>query len=99
MQKQKIVSLKKVRSVVTDEQVPFTSADIGKERTTETDCNVPATTIAKLTADELRNYQNNDPDIGPIIQAKVSGVKPTSEEMVTRSPALLDHLGHVRIER
>ena len=82
-----IVSLKQVRSVVTDNQVPSTSADIGKERTTETDCNIPATTIAKLTADELRKYQNNDPDIGPIIQAKVSGVKPTSREMVTRSPA------------
>ena len=80
-------SLKLVRSAVTDKQVPSTSADIGKERTIETDCNIPATTIAKLTADELRNYQNNDPDIGPIIQAKVSGVKPTSKEMVTRSPA------------
>ena len=85
--KTEIVRIKQVRSVVTDKQVPSTSADIGKERTTETDCNIPATTIAKLTADELRNCQNNDPDIGPIIQAKVSGVKPTSKEMVTRSPA------------
>ena len=85
--KAEIVSLKQVRSVVTDKEVPSTSADIGKERTTETDCNIPSTTIAKLTADELRNYQNNDPDIGPIIQAKVSWVKPTSKDMVTRSPA------------
>ena len=54
--KAEIVSLKQVRSVVTDTQVPSTSADIGKERTTETDCNIPATTIAKLTAGELRNY-------------------------------------------
>ncbi|MCG7869970.1 MAG: reverse transcriptase, partial [Candidatus Thiodiazotropha taylori] len=81
------VSLKQVRSVVPDTQIPSTSADTGKKSTTETDCNIPVTTIAKLTADEIRNYQNNDPDIGPIIQAKVSGFKPTSKEMVTRSPA------------
>ena len=34
-----IVGLKQVRSVVTDKQVPCTSADTGKEKTTETDCN------------------------------------------------------------
>ena len=76
-----------VRSIVTDTQVPSTSADIGKERTTKTHCNIPATTVAKMTEDELRNYQNNDPDIGPIIQAKVFGGKPTSKKMVTRGPA------------
>ena len=66
-------------SVVQD-GVPCTSIDTGKRRATETNCSIPATTIAKLMAVEIRNYQNDDPDIGPIIQAKVSGLK-------TRSPA------------
>ena len=31
--------------------------------------------------------QNTDPDIGPILRAKVQGIRPSSKEMVSMSPA------------
>ena len=37
--------------------------------------------------EELSRSQRADPDIGPILAAKVSGNKPSSQEMITCSPA------------
>ena len=37
--------------------------------------------------EELSRLQKEDPDIGPILAAKVSGNKPSSQDMVTCSPA------------
>ena len=44
------------------------------------------TTVANLSAAEVSKYQKDDPDIGPILEAKLSGKKPTSQEMATKSP-------------
>ena len=35
---------------------------------------------------DLCRLQKKDPDIGPILDAKITGNKPSSHEMVTRSP-------------
>ena len=40
----------------------------------------------KSTA-ELRKLQEDDPDIGPVLAGKVANVRPSSQEMATRSPA------------
>ena len=39
------------------------------------------------SAEDLRQQQRNDADIGPILQAKLTGNKPSSQDMVTRTPA------------
>ena len=39
------------------------------------------------SADDLRALQNEDPDIKYILNSKIAGKKPTSQEMVTGSPA------------
>ena len=39
------------------------------------------------STEELRQLQKEEPDIGPIISAKLSGNRPSSKEMVTCSPA------------
>ena len=39
------------------------------------------------STEELSQLQKEDPDIGPIISAKLSGNRPSSKEMVTCSPA------------
>ena len=39
------------------------------------------------SAKDLRKLQREDTDIGPIIEAKLKDKRPTSEDMVTHSPA------------
>ncbi|MCW4336191.1 MAG: RNase H-like domain-containing protein [Candidatus Thiodiazotropha endolucinida] len=36
---------------------------------------------------DLQKLQSGDPDIGPILEAKQAGKRPSSQDMVTRSPA------------
>ena len=37
--------------------------------------------------EELRKLQREDPDIGPIVEAKLEGKRPSSQDMVRHSPA------------
>ena len=39
------------------------------------------------SVEELRKLQREDPDIGPIVEAKLEGKRPSSQDMVTHSPA------------
>ena len=39
------------------------------------------------SVEELRKLQREDPDIGPIVEAKLEGTRPSSQDMVTHSPA------------
>ena len=39
--------------------------------------------IGMATIEEIKKLQAEDPDIGPVLQAKMSGIKPSSQEMVT----------------
>ena len=39
------------------------------------------------SVEELRKLQMEDPDIGPIVAAKLEGKRPRSQDMVTHSPA------------
>lgn len=73
------------RTVIQDQEIPGPSWN--NEDCTEKGISMPGTRIANLTLDKLRKYQNDDLDIGPIIRAKVSGVRPSNQEMITRSPA------------
>ena len=78
-----------IRGVITeDEQVPGQST-----HTEDTDSrnqrreNLATTWIGEKTVADLQNAQSNDTDIGPLLQAKMAGNRPTSQEMVTKSPA------------
>ena len=39
------------------------------------------------SVDELRKLQREDPDIGLIVAVKLEGKRPSSQDMVTHSPA------------
>ena len=49
--------------------------------------NILTTWSSTRSAEDLRQQQRNDADIGPILEAKLTGNKPSSQDMVTRSPA------------
>ena len=68
---------------VTDEQVPGPSSHIDGD-VNET---LAATVIGEKSFTELQKSQREDPDIGTILQAKLSNTRPTSQEMVAKSPA------------
>ena len=46
-----------------------------------------STTVGIISADELRRYQNEDQDLALMVQSKSVGVKPSRQDMVTKSPA------------
>ena len=68
---------------VTDEQVPGPSSHIDGD-VSET---LAATVIGEKSFTELQKSQREDQDIGTILQAKLSNARPTSQEMVAKSPA------------
>ncbi|MCG8046377.1 MAG: RNase H-like domain-containing protein, partial [Candidatus Thiodiazotropha endolucinida] len=47
-----------------------------------------ATVVGQKSLVDLQKAQSEDPDVGPIQQAKVTGIRPSSPEMVTKGPAL-----------
>ena len=51
----------------------------------------PATSVmawvGSKSSEDLSRLQDTDPDIGPILRAKVQGIRPSSKEMVSMSPA------------
>ena len=49
--------------------------------------NILTTWSNMRSAEDLRQQQRNDADIGPILEAKLTGYKLSSQDMVTRSPA------------
>ncbi|MCG7868952.1 MAG: DDE-type integrase/transposase/recombinase [Candidatus Thiodiazotropha taylori] len=84
---EEVVSEEVTRGVVQDEEIPGTSTDLdNRNRAIDSEVKLSYTTIANLSAAEVSKYQKDDPDIGPILEAKLSGKKPTSQEMVTKSP-------------
>ena len=82
-----LVSQEVARGVVKDEESPGMSTETGKNSTVESGASIPYTTIVNLSAFEISKCQFDDADIGPILGAKLSGVKPSNQEMVTKSPA------------
>ena len=48
---------------------------------------LPSTMIGIATANEMKKYQLDDQDIRAVLQVKASGIRPSSQEMVTKSPA------------
>ena len=46
-----------------------------------------STTVGIISADELRRYQNEDQDLALMVRSKSVGVKPSRQDMVTKSPA------------
>ena len=49
--------------------------------------NILTTWSSTRSAEDLHQQQRNDANIGPILEAKLTGNKPSSQDMVTRSPA------------
>ena len=49
--------------------------------------NLTSTTVGIISADELRRYQNEDQDLAIMVQSQSVGVKPSRQDMVTKSPA------------
>ena len=49
--------------------------------------NLTSTTVGIISADEFRRYQNEDQDLALMVQSKSVGVKPSRQDMVTKSPA------------
>ena len=78
-----------IRGVITEDgQVPGPST-----QTEDTDSRnqrreyLAATWIGEKIVADLQNAQSNYTDIRPLLQAKMAGNRPTSQEMVTNSPA------------
>ena len=74
------------RGVVQDQAVAGPSQEV-EETAARRDDLLPSTMIGIATVSEIKKLQSADPDIGPILQAKVSGLRPSSNEMMTKSPA------------
>ena len=74
------------RGVVQDQAVAGPSQKV-EETAARRDDLLPSTMIGIATVSEIKKLQSADPDIGPILQSKVSGVRPSSNEMMTKSPA------------
>ena len=49
--------------------------------------NVSSFWASSKSIEALRKLQSEDPDIGPIVAAKLEGKRPSSQDMVTYSPA------------
>ena len=82
------VSKEVTRGIVQDGEIPGTSTEAGKkDYAVGSEMKLPCTSLANLSAAEVSKGQIDDPDIGPILQAILSDKKPTSQEMVTKSPA------------
>ena len=82
-----LVSQEVARGVVKDEESPGMLTETGENSTVESGAYIPYTTIVNLSAAEISKCQFDDADIGPILGAKLSGVKLTNQEMVPKSPA------------
>ena len=78
-----------VRSIVSeDDQIPGSSTqteDIGNRNQREKE--LAATWLSDKSLTELQSAQTNDTDIGPLLRAKTEGKRPTSQQIVTKSPA------------
>ena len=75
------------RGVVQDHEVAGPSQRAGEVPIVKKDDLLPSTMIGVATIEEIKKLQAEDSDIGPVLQAKMSGIKPSSQEMVTKSPA------------
>lgn len=82
-----VAKIKVVRGTQLDDQVPgpSTQNDPEQDKPPQTDPIIPWNSGWK-TAD-LRKIQSEDPDIAMILEAKLSGQKPISKDMVNKSPA------------
>ena len=76
---QGVVSEEVTRGVVQDEEYPGSSTDFdNRTRAIGSEVKLSYTTFANLSAAEVSKYQKDDPDIGPILKAKLSDKKPTN---------------------
>lgn len=66
---------------------PGTSLQDALQQTEKKSVNVSTYWAGTRSTEELCKLQRDDPDIGPLLTAKISGSKPSSQDMVTLSPA------------
>lgn len=66
------------------EPVPGPSSQ-AEPRQTSSDTDM--TWVGKHPISHLRKLQHDDPDIGPILNAKLANTRPKTQDMVSRSPA------------
>lgn len=64
-----------------------TSLQDALQQTEKKSVNVSTYWAGTRSTEDLCKLQRDDPDIGPLLTAKISGSKPSSQDMVTLSPA------------
>ena len=71
-----------------DEPVSGTSTDNDAGQSADTTLRyTPSVWVEGQSSKDLQKLQLNDPDIGPILAAKLSDSRPKSQDMITKSPA------------
>ena len=71
-----------------DEPVPGPSTDNDAGQSTDTTLTyAPSVWVEGQSSKDLQKLQLNDPDIGPILAAKLSDSRPKSQDMIPKSPA------------